>query len=71
MWREDWGEDQEGSDRAEKIEKEQRVAIPAISERRWRKFTAQRGGKIIQRVSELEGEMKPREQTSRVKNLGK
>ena len=63
------GEDQEGSDRAEKIEKEQRVAIRARSERRWRKFTAQRGGKIME--SELEGETKPREQTSRVKNLGK
>ena len=65
------GEDQEGSDRAEKIEKEQRVVIRARSEQRWRKFTAQRGGKIMEKVSKLEGEMKQREQTSRVKNLGK
>ena len=48
------GADQEGSDRAEKIEKEQGVAIRARSERRWRKFTAQLGGKIMERVSELE-----------------
>ena len=35
-----FGEDQEGSERAQKIEKEQRVAIRASSEKRWRRFIA-------------------------------
>ena len=64
-------EDREVSERAQKIEKEQRVAIRARSERRWRRFIAERGGKIEERVSKFVGEMKPRETTSRVKNWGK
>ena len=66
----EFGEDQEGPERAQKIEKEQRVAILARSERRWRRFIAERVGKIEERVSKFVGEMKAWEPTSRVKSLG-
>ena len=47
-----FGEDQEGLKWAQKIEKEQR------SEQRQRRFIAEWGGKIEERVSKLLGEMK-------------
>ena len=50
-----FGEDQEGSEQAQKIEKEQRVAIRARSEQRRRRFIANRGGKIEERVSKFVG----------------
>ena len=50
-----FGEDREGSERAQKIEKEQKVAIRARSERRWRRFIAERGRKIKERVSQVCG----------------
>ena len=41
-----FGDEQEGSAQAQKIEKEQSVEIRARSERRWRRFIAERGRNI-------------------------
>ena len=66
-----FGEDQEGSERAQKIEKEHRVVTRARSERRWRKFIAERGRKIKERVSQVCGAYETTGAYFQGKELGK
>ena len=63
------GVSQDGSDRERKMAYEQRVARRERSERRRRAVTGDLEDKRETRVSNLEGERKPRDPTSRLKNL--
>ena len=63
------GVSQDGSDRERKMAYEQRVARQERSDRKRRAVTGDLEGKRERRVSKLEGERKPRDPTSRLKNL--
>ena len=63
------GVSQDGSDRQRKMAYEQRVVRRERSERKRRAVTGDLEGKRERRVSKLEGERKPRDPTSRLKNL--
>ena len=63
------GVSQDGSDWERKMAYEQRVAKRERSERERRGVTGDLEGKRERGVSKLEGERKPRDPTSRLKNL--
>ena len=63
------GVSQDGSDRERKMAYEQRVARQERSDRKRRAVTGDLEGKRERRVSKLERERKPRDPTSRLKNL--
>ena len=63
------GVSRDGSDRERKMAYEKRVARRERSERKRRAVTGELEGKRERRVSKLEGERKPRDPTSRLKNL--
>ena len=63
------GVSQDGSDRERKMAYEQRVARRERSEPKRRAVMGDFEGKRERRVSRLEGERKPQDPTSRLKNL--